>query len=232
MDSSSMWELIKAGKFDEAIQLADEDYPLSKDTLTLRNKVFALLHVNKYKDCVEVCRQLIDLTRGEVDKDFIYCGIAYWALDRKREALNTWQKAQKTKYTDAAGGIELQVLLYFAAVRLHDDLLKRKVITAIRKLLKNKRSINFPGPLGSLLVDNISLSEVSIEEDGYLQKRMLCQIYFAKAVKELENGSKESYYRHLNECLQQGPMSYLECGYYLAKAELETLAKAGQYDFE
>lgn len=225
MKSYSVWQLIQNGFFQEACTKADSEFEQTKDYSVLRNKLYALFHLKNYDECILLSKEIIDLDRGQTDSDFIFLGIAYWLCDRKDIALKIWQKGMKSKYTDAAGGIELQIFIFFASIKMNDDNLKEKVFKKIQNLVKSKGTQNYPGILGRYLLNEITeeVLFVSVSNIPVLKERQLCQINFTIAVKKLETRDTEGYLKKLKTAISFGPNSYLEQMYYLALGELDTL---------
>jgi hypothetical protein len=222
-DELGVWALIQNGHFEKACQKADTEYDKTKDILHLRNKVYALMQLKKYEECVILTHQLIKLRNGETDTDFIFCGIANWLLNRREQAKVLWEHAMQCLYSDSAGGLETQVFLYFASIKTADEILKKQTIERINKIFKSKKSINWPGPIAAYLVDRLSsdLLLSSISEIPVIKQRQLCQTYFVIAIKELQKGKSEEYKNNLEESIGYGSSTYLEQMYYLAKGELD-----------
>src|SRR6202012_5899810 len=122
-----VWGLIQNGYFEQACIQADAEFAQTGNVLSLRNKVYALFHLRKYEECILITKQLIKLRSGETDVDFIFCGIANWMLGKKKEAVLLWQQGEQSRYKDAAGGMDLQVILYFASIELEDVNLKNEI---------------------------------------------------------------------------------------------------------
>jgi hypothetical protein len=223
MEQLDVWSLIQAGLFEEACKKADVEYEVTKDVFLLRNKVYALLHSEKYQECILVTHKIIDLRNGETDSDFVFCGIANWLVGNKAEAVQQWHNGKNCKYTDAAGGVELQVILYFASISMADETLKSGVVKTLKKLLKSKRSISWPGPLGQYILGEITEEVLFANTSNIpiLKERQLCQANFAVAIKELEKGNTIEYKKKLQESIGYGSPSYLEQVFYLAKGELK-----------
>jgi len=225
MDNSkiSIWSLVENNDFEKACRKADEEYGETGYTPTLRNKVCALFHLKRYLEVIELSEKLIEIEDAQSDVDFINSGIANWILGNESKAIEVWQQAQNCSYKDAAGGIDVQVLLYFASVKTNQEKLKLSAIRAIKKLLKSKQSVNYPGPLGHYLLNDITEYQLIdyITNVPILKERQLCQAQFVSAIKILEAGNVDGYYKKLKECTSYGPASYLEQEYYLAKGELE-----------
>lgn len=189
----------------------------------MRNKIYALFNLGKYEEVIQLTKQLMEMQNGESEIDFKVSGIAHCILGKKKEAIEIWQSAQKSKYTDAAGGVELQILLYFSSLKISDEVLKSYSKKAIKKLLKSKRATNWPGPLGHYVLGNLTNEEIlSYTSDlAILRERQLCQAYFVRGVKELEKDNLTRYEENLQSSISFGPPTYLEPLFYLAKGELE-----------
>jgi tetratricopeptide (TPR) repeat protein len=223
----TVWSLVKNDEFEKACELADEEYVNTEDVSHLRNKIYALFHLKKYSEVISVSKKVIEIRKGETDSDFLDLGIANWLLGKNSEAVEAWQKAQYCKYTDAAGGIEPRIYLYFVAVKTKQDKLMAEVIKGIKKILKGKRSINWPGAAGHYLLNEFTDEELisCVSNTPILRERQLCQAYFVMAIKKLERKDEDGYYDKLKGCISYGPASYLEQMYYLATGELEEINK-------
>lgn len=222
MKRLDVWSLIANEDFKEACNEADLEFKETKSIFPLRNKVYALFHLSMYSEALELLEKIIQLEKGESDSDYIFTGIAYWLLDRKKDAVNIWQEGEKCIYTDAAGGVELQLFLYFASTFLSDDVLKNAVKKSLKKLVKLKSATNFPAPLGSYILEELSETELLsyVTNVPILRERQLCQADFTIAIKKLEFGNQEEYMKKLNDCVSYGSSSYLSKMYYLAKGIL------------
>lgn len=218
-----VWSLIQNGFFEKACEVADSEYEQTGNIFILRNKVYALLHLKQYDEVISLTEFLIKERNGESDTDFIFCGIAYWLTKNYYKAIQIWQSAEDCKYTDAAGGVELQVILYFAGVKSNDKKLIGKSSKKLARLLKGKQAANWPAPLGRFMLNELTQIELqnNISQTPVLRERQLCQADFVKAIKELEKGNEIGYRNELQNCISYGSSSYLEQLYYLAKGEIE-----------
>jgi hypothetical protein len=221
----SLWSLIEHSEFEKACEKADQEFISSGSILALRNKVYALCHLKKYFLAISLCKHLIKTTKGDTESDFKFLGIANWIVANTTEAIEAWQESQTCAYKDASGGIEIQLLLYFASVKTGQDSLKAASVKTIKKLFKSKSATNWPGPLGHYLLSEMSELELfaSVATVPILKERQLCQAYFVNAIKKLEVGDEDGYYEKLRDCISYGPQSYLSQMYYLAKGELEAV---------
>lgn len=217
-----IWGLIQNGQFDEACKLADFEFEQTKNIFPLRNKIYALMHLKRYDEVILLTEFLIKERNGETDTDFIFCGIAYWLKNNRKKAIEIWQSAVNCKYTDAAGGIELQIIIYFSGVKCDNIKLIKESTKKIEKLLKSKKASNWPSPIGKYIINEISIDFLfsCLSHSPIIRVRQLCQMYFVKAIKELEVGNESAFINELNNCISLGPSSYLEQFYYLAKGEI------------
>jgi len=229
---NDIWSLIEKGEFEKACKETDIEYERTGDTFQLNNKISALMHLKRYENAITLIYKIISLKKEahpsfdlSSSSYFIRLGIAQWALDKKYEAIELWQEGESCAYQDASGGISLFIIEYFAAVRICHKELKKNVVRKIKKKLKNKQALNWPGPLGRYLLCDISEVEMltCVSTTPTLRERNLCQANFAAAIKELESGNIVEYKNRLKACIQDGALAYLEDMYYLAKAELEKL---------
>lgn len=221
-----IWTLISENRFQEAIEKADSLYSETNNLSLLRNKLYAVFQLKRYEECIVLSKSIIDLRGGETDSDFIFLGISYWLLGRKNDAISAWKEGEKCKFTDGAGGIELQTFLYFASIKTNDMLLQKEVLKKINKILKGKRSFNWPGAIGHYLNGALDDEKLLSYVMGIpvLKERQSCQAYFAIAIKKLEFGSSEEYKHNLEISIGFGVNAYLEQMFYLAKGELDTFA--------
>jgi hypothetical protein len=224
-NSLDIWSFIQENRFEEAAQKADHEYEQTKNIFHLRNKLYALAHLKKYEQLAALCKQLIKLENGESEIDFVFYGIAYWALGEKNSAIEIWKEAENTKYTDAAGGVGLIVILYFASLKSDNKELREYCLKKLKKLTKSKSSLNWPGALAPYILGEISEETLlsKILPIPILKERQSCQAHFAIAVKGLEKNHTQNYKRSLETSISYGSAAYLEQLYYLAKIELEKL---------
>lgn len=181
-------------------------------------------YLRRYKEALKLGDRIIEIRGGETDSDFLFSGIALWLLNQKRAAIERWGNTEEAAYKDAAGGVDVQVALYFGAVRTNDNKLKADALKVLKKLLKGKRSPAWPAPIGTYILGEIEREEMfsRVVNIPILRERQLCQAHFVVAVKELEKGNSAGYFIALTDCISYGPPSYLEQFYYLGKGELES----------
>lgn len=218
---SDVWSLIKAQKFTEACEEADAEFARSGDLFPLRNKVFALLQLNKFKETTSLVQRIIDENQGSTDSDFIFLGVARWLDLDHNGAIQAWHSGKHSKYTDAAGGLEIPMLLLFAATKLGDEALRKQALKSIEKLARAKSAVNWPGPLARYLMELGSEQELiaSINPKPILHEKQKCQVDFYLGVKSLQIGDQAGFRKSMIACAGSDIVSATKPEFHLAKGE-------------
>lgn len=217
---NSIWACIRAKRFSEACELADLEFARSGDVFCLRNKVLALLNMGEAKEAVNVSKQIIQLTRGDTDSDYIFLGVAHWIQGETREAVVSWKAGMDSDYTDAGGGVEILLLQYFAAIRLHDPAAEADCRIALQGC-QSTSSRMWPSPLagyalGVLTQQDMMAAMSSVPE---LKARQLCQASFYRGVMGLRDGRVTEVTPHFLAATQYGPTTMLVQEFYLGQYE-------------
>jgi tetratricopeptide (TPR) repeat protein len=220
---SSVWDLIKLGNFEEACALADAEFKENGNIFPLRNKISALLQLNKFDECIRLSEQIISSNDGSTDSDFIFLGVAHWSKGQRDLAVKAWKSGLHTQYADAAGGVEVPLLLLFAAAITQDKILEKEALSLLKKASKSKRMINWPGPLADYMLGKISEETLRslVDAQPILFEKQTCQADFFVAISRFLSGDKKAFQDGLTACAKSSPYCYLEAELYLAKAELE-----------
>jgi len=219
---SNAWELVKQGEYDHAIRAAEEEFRDTGSVPALRHKMFALLQLGLYQDAANLCRDIIKLERGEADADFIFLGVSYWLSGRHEKAVESWRAATDTKYTDAAGGVGLWLLLFFAANKLNISLLKQESEQKLDALCKDVAIGNWPGPIARYVLGQISDTDLlgATSEQPILKSKQICQAEFYIGVRAMADNEDSAHATHMSAATLQGASCLVKPEFYLAEAEL------------
>lgn len=225
MKNLNGWELIKENKFVEATLLLEEEFKETKSVLPLRNKRIALMNLSDFESVILLSKRVIELDNGRNDIDFIFLGVAFWLLERPLEAIESWKDGLNTKYTDAAGGIGVPLLLLYASYILNDIILEKDAKSLIKKVCKNKMAQNWPGIIGKFMLEDGNEENLynAISQTPLLREKELCQAKFFLGVKNLKNGERDKAVSSFWEATEIGTICYQKYEYYLAKYELEKI---------
>ena len=223
MESISEWNLMEMGQFELAYEkitkhIVDDPKRILR---YIYNRGLCLLNLEKPEQALLDFQKLIEL-RQTSDSGYIGAGVALWWMDQKTQAVQIWQNAIDSRYTDAAGGVTVPALLFFAASRLKELNLEKDSIRLLRTRSKTKRASAWPGPVAKFLLGDITEEELlqKVYQFPTLQARMLTKANFWIGVDHYRDGNIESYRYHLN---QTRAGHILEPEHYLAKVELQIL---------
>ena len=221
----NIWDLITNKEYQAACELADEEYKNGKRISSLRSKVTALMLMRRYEDIIETENVIISQTKGSIDSDFIFYGLALWALGKPIEAIAKWKEGEKCTYTDVAGGLELLVILYFALIKIQDKKESERYFKKIQKIVsKSKALTSWPYPIGSFLLGYIQFEQLVTltSNDPMLKQRQLSQAYFVKSIKKLEESNFIDYSKIVNFSVEEFQLyGIVEQMYFIMKVESE-----------
>jgi len=219
---ANAWDLIKAGKFDQACAAADQEHDQAGSILPLRNKVLALLNLAEYEQAATLSNFVVQGNGGDTDRDYIFLGVAHWLQGQADEAINAWRQATRTDYTDAAGGVEAHLLLSYAGVRNVLPALRRESILALEVLSRAPVAKNWPGPIASHVSGRINEADLreSISLQPVLHAKQTCQAAFHAGVMNLLHHDDFAFQERMREAAAQGPFSLTKQEYYLALREV------------
>ena len=181
--------------------------------------------MGRFDAAVEVCDEVIRLSRYVSDHPFIRRGVANWLAGREDEAIASWKGGSNPQYTDAAGGVTVPALLLFASIRRSDADLGRSSRSALKKLCRRRRLAIWPGPIVHFLLEDLTeedlLCAAAEPAITILAQRYLCQAEFYVAVRRLAHGDQNGFVRYLEQSCSHGLPSIVESEFYLARGELE-----------
>jgi len=217
----SVWDLIKAQKFAEACTEADAEFTRNGDIFSLRNKVFALLQLKRFDEAASVAQRIIDMTEGSTDADFIFLGVARWLNHDSSGAINAWQAGTHSKYADAAGGVEIPMLLLFAASKVDDAALRKQALETLQKSVSAESIVNWPGPIAKYLVGLSSERELmhAIDSQSTLHEKQKCQAEFYLGVKCFNNRDQTGFRNNMKLCADHDIVSVVKPEFHLARGE-------------
>jgi hypothetical protein len=221
----SVWELIKSGEYDRACRAADEEFRSTSSVFPLRNKVFALLLLNRFADAAELCREIIRSQQGDTDSDFIFLGTSLWLLGDRNQAISAWQSSSETRFTDAAGGVEVALLLLYAAIRVGDSSLRHDAENQLVERCTQPEIGNWPGPIANFVLGRLAEAELLSAINAnhpILKAKQLCQAEFYLGLQRLAAGDSAGFLERMGQAKSQGAVSPVKQEFYLADGELRS----------
>lgn len=220
------WQLVMQGQYDAAVRAYSEILREKPSSFAFYNRGTVYLNLgelSRAKADFEAAQQCSE-TRGDAYLQEV--GVVEWLAGRHTEAAQIWRDLaqaldrREITYTDAAGGVENGLLLYFAAVRMGDRELLRESQSCLRKRTRTKACASWPGPLALFLLDRMDREQVfdRITSTPVLRERQQCQAELYSGVRSLARGETEEYARAMQRSAGLS-QALLEKELYLARYE-------------
>jgi len=184
------------------------------------NRGLCLLNMGRVEDALNDFREYIRL-RSQSSAGYNRAGVALWLMGRMEEAIDIWRKAIDTKYRDAAGGVEIPALLFFAATRRSEQTLQAEAMKLLQTKWSPHLAKTWPGPIAGFLIGKMDEETFLVRQtylDPVLESRRLCRAHFWVGVSYLGRGDAQTWKYHLQQAVPSRQL--LESEYYLAKHEL------------
>ncbi|MDR3403629.1 MAG: tetratricopeptide repeat protein [Chthoniobacter sp.] len=223
------WELLKANRCEEAIPLFTAELAERPSTGVHNNRGTAYLLLGDFARALadfEAAERVSEQTSGSPG-DGAKCGVAHWMAGEYQQAATVWERGAQAMlegrivHTDAAGGVSIANLLWFAATRLQDAARRALATKVLRKRLRTKQSQAWPGPVSRFLLGQIGEAEMraAITSTPILRERELCTAEFFVGVAALES-NVPFYHESMQRAVEMGSVSKIEVEYYLALHEV------------
>lgn len=222
------WDLIKADRFRDAVDLLTAQLSDRPSTPLFNNRGMAHLHLGEFEQALSDFRAADEISVRILGgaRDRAMAGVALWMAGEHQHAASTWARgteamlAGDVSYTDAAGGVSIGNLLWFASVRLHDPAHRSLATKLLRKKLRAKQSQAWPGAISRFLLGAIDESQLrdAVSHVPILRERESCEAEFYIGVSALHS-DPECYYGSMRVSAALGSVAKLGAEYYLAMYE-------------
>lgn len=220
--TSSPWNLVRSGRYQEALAAYSQRYAETREISNLANIGYVQLNLG---NPVEACDCFAEVLKVSNDNDgtYLLLGTAQWLAGKKEAAVETWRSGLNTPYTDAAGGVQLPGILLYGAVRMGDRKVEQEVIRLLKKRWKPGRNAPWPAPLAGLHLEGQSAEQLShsLSQHPILRARQLCQMHFHLGVAALRQAAEDAAIGHM-QAAAADPAALIQVEYYLAHGELRS----------
>lgn len=205
------------------------------------SQVRALLAIGEYEEAAQVCQQMIQQEAEESARRGYDARSSIWLIDlsiacmkqgRYEEASQAIREAPHTNYQP--NRIQAPCLMYYMAVVMEDQALKRESVKVLNARLRTKAGAEPAFAPVRFLRDKIDekqfLSETATETNPKLYMRALVPAKFLIAVKRYERGDLEGCRQVLKETCglyEQDRIAVMPCEYFLAESWLAELEGRG-----
>jgi tetratricopeptide (TPR) repeat protein len=233
MVNVSGFELFLEGRIEEAITAYSHEFKAKPSPLTLANRALARLSLGDHAGALADYRAAEEMQvreggeRGDAYSKRI--GLVYWLMGLEEEALRVWEDVVDAlssggiAFTDAAGGVQSGLLVWFSSAVRKDQAAHRKAITFLSKLSKKSSSKNWPGPIANYVLGSIDYTTLmqAAQQQSTLALRRGCQAVFYAAVDASAHGDLVRMVQLQKMAIEYGEEAALEIEYFLAGHEFK-----------
>lgn len=227
------FQLFREGHVAEAIEAYTRELEETRSALTMANRALARMSLGDYTGALYDYRAAEELQfterpdRGDGYGKKIACVL--WLMGREEEAIRMWEELLDAlmsggiTFTDAAGGIQTGLLLWFSASLVRDEETARKALKFFEKQSKRPAIKNWPGPIAEYVLQRIDYRAlmVAAQQQQTLVLRRGCQGVFYAGIKALLEGDQQLAGQMLKMAMDYGEDAALEIEYYLAGHEIK-----------
>jgi tetratricopeptide (TPR) repeat protein len=223
----SGFQLFREGRVREAIDVYSHELATNPTPLSRYNRALAHMSLGEYEKALDDYRAAEQLqacirsARGDSYAKSIAC--VRWLMGERGEAMRIWEQlvddiaAGAIAFTDAAGGVQSGLLLWFSAGLLGDQRRAEKAIRFLVSRSKLPASKSWPGPIGDYVLKRISYPELMTvaQEQPALALRRGCQGAFYAAIGALLDDDENLATHLLKKAIDYGEEAALDIEYYL-----------------
>jgi tetratricopeptide (TPR) repeat protein len=231
------WKLVMAGRFQDAVEAYTREIAIDPWVGAYRGRAAAHLNLGDldaalrdFRTAEEVrarnASRIAQIPTDAHSQDF---GVVAWLRGQYQEAREHWARAVEllmtagNVMTDAAGGVESGLLLWFAGVRLKAGAYREAASRLLERLCRSERIGLWPGPGALYVLGRISadaMFEAADSMSRMLTDRQMCQAHFYHGVQALSKGDFPLFAAEMSKAVARGESTRIEHEYYLAKYEL------------
>lgn len=227
------WDLLKQGKYEQAIPLFYKAYEKEKPGIgaeaDLGGVALAYLLNDQPKLAAEVLVEVLSLKHAGTYY-FALAGVAQWISGEPDQGVSLWKAGRTAGYADAAGGMELPLLLYYASVRNPKLVTLTQANRQVKQQLKHPWASSWPGPLGAFVIDEISekkIHELAVFKHEQVTRRQTLQVEFYVGVKAEQLGDHGKFASQMKLCASSAECES-ETEFYLARHEAGSALQASR----
>jgi tetratricopeptide (TPR) repeat protein len=225
MDPNKGWELFKAGQVQQALEQFRKDYAEKPWQQTLANLGLGYLYAGQLDRAMEFLDGWAQWRRPRMHGAYLWTGVVRWLLNEPVDACTVWVAGLDCSYQDPAGGLELPLVLHFAAVDHPEAGEPKGALDLIHQRLASACAKHWPGPIGKFVVGSLTEQELNeiTSNDPHQPRRMqrLAQVQFYAGVLALSDKQRPAFYERMGKCITI-PESQYSHEAMLAKHELKS----------
>lgn len=212
VESMDMWELLREGRNDEALQAGRDAFAVTDSCdLGLAVSLTAIcMWLRRWDEAWTHIHALMENRTPTYDFSLKIAGTAKWCAGDRNTSIAEWRKGLKVKYADAGGGVTVPLHLYFASAIDPSLMPTDEAIALLEKCKKSwlygdKRT--WPTYLVRLVLGEQSTEEVHREAatqyEPHERPYFAWEIDFWAGVRRLAEGDQASFCEAMRSASQQ-----------------------------
>jgi hypothetical protein len=190
MSDKSPWYYMRHGDTERGLTNLREAYPREASASVITELGTAYLWSGRYDEAWDHFQKAMLTYRFTMAHFFGRAGAAKWCLGESQTAVEWWEQGMGSQYADAAGGIQLPLLLFVASVLQPESFSRKEAERLLRIKADNPRVGNWPGPLGQFVlgeIDHNCLIEFGKKKSGAMPSERKWLIDFYKMITDLDS---------------------------------------------
>jgi tetratricopeptide (TPR) repeat protein len=223
MTKKSGWDLLQSGNFRGAIKVLRQEHKSRPSKGTLNNLGVAYLCLGDGHTAKKFFDEALAMPLPDTGTHAL-AGVTRWVLGERADAVRMWTAGLDCEYRDYAGGMELPLLLFYAAARDPAVYAMGQARNLIREALKSSWAENWPGPLGRFVLKQIDEKEARREaefDQPEVMARQMNELEFYAGVIAYLAGNDEQFMDRMRRCALT-PRCEVSNEWYLARYEVNS----------
>ena len=205
MNAEDPWNLLRAGEIESGLRQMRFDWKSNPTPSHSMSLGIGYLWTRQYEAAWKHFSAAIDEYPNKMASFYGMAGTTKWCLDQPSEAVRQWTVGLDSQFTDAAGGVQLPLLLLYASIISSKLYSTEDAKILLNSKLGGSRSPKWPGPLAKYVLGQIN-NEVAIGlcSEAHQGKSKLCHwiVNFYSGALDLSEGRTELFQEKMQSTIE------------------------------
>lgn len=190
------WDLLRDGKQGTAFDRLLAIYAHKASTSNAMTLGVAYLWERQYEDAARHFEKAMQAYPLHSSVIYASAGVARWCLNEPTLAIRHWRAGMECRYADAAGGVKLPMLLFFASAMDSSLISTSEAEGLLRSRIGNARIQSWPAPLGRYalkMIDEETVLRSAVHDNTHEMASRQSTVRFYKGVGSYSCGDYVTY---------------------------------------